>query len=111
MKRWWTIVGLVLVCAAGSCRKHDIRTIKVYVPGMKTEACAELVRNKLAKVPGVLPPSIRTDVGARSVTVSYDSLFLSMKNVEFAVAELGLAANKIPADKAAAESLPAACRD
>jgi len=111
MKTWFTMLGLALLCGIASCRKHDIRTVKIYVPGMKTAECAELVRNKLAKVPGVRPPSIRTDVRGRSVTVSYDSLFLSMKNVEFAVAELGFAANNIPANQDAAKALPAACRD
>ncbi|NQT94009.1 MAG: heavy-metal-associated domain-containing protein [Lentisphaerae bacterium] len=111
MKTWLTMFGLVLLCGMASCRKHDIRTIKIYVPAMKSDECAELVRNKLAKVPGVMPPSIRTDVQGRSVIVAYDSLFLSMRNVEFAVAELGFAANDIPADKNGAQSLPAGCRD
>ena len=101
---------LVLLLAAVSCRRHDIRTVLIRVPQMKNEVCVEEVRRPLARVDGVRKAETAFDLERRHVTVTYDSLKLSMKNIEFAVAEAGFAANEVPADDKARAALPEACR-
>ena len=53
---------------------------------------------------------IVVDPVTRTVRVRYDSLKLSVKNLEFAIAKVGFAANEIPADPGAVKKLPAECR-
>lgn len=100
----------VTVGIGASCRKRDMRTIVIQVPGMKNEACSRIVKDALLRTPGVLQESVSTDVAAHTVTATYDSIFLAKKNIEFAVAEAGFAANDIPAKAEAAAKLPPECR-
>jgi len=112
MKRIYPVVLLFAVAVlCFSCRKRDIRTIKIHVPEMKNTACATLVNKKLSRVPGVKVETVRIDIARRTVTVSYDSIVLSMKNIEFAIAEAGFKANDIPADEKAARNLPPECTE
>jgi copper chaperone CopZ len=93
-----------------SCRRFDFRTMPIHVPSMKSEACVAAVRAAIARVPGVVQGKTTVDLGTRTVFVTYDSLNLSLKNVEFAIAEAGFAANEIPAKPDAAAALPAECK-
>lgn len=93
-----------------SCRQQDLRTFKIRVPEMHNAACAEVVGRALARVNGVQQESIRIDVGDRSVTLTYDSMVLSLKNIEYAIAQAGFTANDIPADAEARAALPPECR-
>ncbi|MCX7591418.1 MAG: heavy-metal-associated domain-containing protein [Kiritimatiellae bacterium] len=106
------LIGIVVVGTAifGGCRRHDYRTVRIDVPGMKNEACREIVLRTVKTIPGVRPESIRCDHSARCVVLTYDSLVLSMKNIEMAIAKAGFDANDVPADPAAAKALPAECR-
>jgi len=101
---------IVLVLAAVSCRRHDIRTVLIRVPRMKNAVCVEEVRRALARVEGVRDAETAFDLDRRHVIVTYDSLRLSLKNIEFAIAEAGFAANEVPADEKARAALPEACR-
>jgi len=105
----WTAI-LVVCLAACSCRRADLRTVKIHVPAMKNEACAQVVRRSVARVKAVRNDSISIDLETREVTVTYDSVFMSLKNVEFTIAAAGFAANDVPADRKAADALPAECR-
>jgi hypothetical protein len=60
-------------------------------------------------VHGVFNADTETDIGERMVRVRYDSIKLSIKNIEFAIAEAGFRANEVPADAKAAAALPAEC--
>jgi copper chaperone CopZ len=106
---------LCLIAAAGvlavaGCRKQDIRTVTVSVPDMRNRACANIIGNALSQQMGVKPKEMKFDVDLRTVEVSYDSLFVAKKNIEFAIADVGFAANEIPANTNAAARLPAQCR-
>lgn len=104
---------LLLAAASVSCRQRDLRTVRIDVPEMKNEACVAVVRKALSDVSGQRGDMIRSvavDLPSRSVKVTYDSLKLSLKNIEFAIAEGGFRANDIPADEKAAKALPAECR-
>jgi hypothetical protein len=54
--------------------------------------------------------TIRIDLTSRTVTVKYDSIKMSLKNLEFAVADAGFEANNTPASETAAAQLPPECR-
>jgi len=110
MKSASTVVflGLVLFCV--SCRRQDIRTALIHVPEMKNEACVQRVVKAIERTPGVVKDSIEADRESRTVTVSYNSIELSLKNLEFQVAGTGFLANNVPADKNAAQKLPPECR-
>lgn len=111
MKRFATYgVLLILLLLSVSCRKRDIRTALIHVPKMKNEACVERVVKALKNRPGVLRESIEVDQPRRTVLVPYNSIELSLKNLEFAVARAGFQANDVPADANAAAKLPPECR-
>jgi len=93
-----------------SCTETDIREATFQVPGMCNQACAEIVRNALAKTPGVVPGSIKTDIVNRTVSVDYESLETAKKNLEHAVADAGFATGEVPANPEAAACLPEECR-
>ena len=59
---------------------------------------------------GVKPQKLRFDLDARLVEVTYDSLFVARKNIEFTIADAGFNANEVPANSEAAASLPPECR-
>jgi copper chaperone CopZ len=104
------IILLMLVLLSVSCRKRDIRTALIHVPRMKNEACVERVVKALKGRPGVLKEAIEVDRERRIVLVPYNSIELSLKNLEFAVAQAGFQANNVPADATAAAKLPTECR-
>lgn len=98
------------VLLAVSCRRQDVRTAAIHVPEMKNEACVEIVLRAVHDLPGVAPDKTRVDRVTRMVFVTYESLNLAIKNIEFAVADAGFAANTVPVNAKAAEELPAECR-
>jgi hypothetical protein len=53
---------------------------------------------------------VLTDLAQRRVTVTYDSLNMSLKNIEACIADSGFTANTIPARPDAAAKLPPECR-
>lgn len=102
---------LALVVGLGSsCRKRELRTIVIRVPAMKGEVCKRIVTEAVVRTPGVIPDSVVADTAQGTVTVEYDSIFLARKNIEFAIAEVGFAANDVPAKEDVAAKLPAECR-
>gem|GEM_PF-550088 len=101
---------LIVAASCVGCRTRDMRTMIIHVPGMRNDACREIVVSAIMKFQGVDPISVRVDMKRRLVTVTYDSLVLSLKNIEFAVAEAGFQANDVPAKQEAANALPPECR-
>ncbi|MGQ9660717.1 MAG: heavy-metal-associated domain-containing protein [Kiritimatiellia bacterium] len=106
------VVCLVLpvLIVAASCRRHDYRTVRIDVPGMKNQVCQEIVLRTVRAIPGVRQQSIECDMKRRCVILTYDSIVLSMKNIEMAIAKAGFDANDVPADPAAVKALPSECR-
>lgn len=98
-----------------SCRKHDYHTVVIHVPEMSNKACAELV-SKAVYVEVNRCHSLHTekgislDLNTRTITVTYDSLNMALKNIEFAIAEVGFATDNVPAKPEAVKKLPAECR-
>lgn len=90
------ILFFITVFLLSGCRSQDIRRIKINVPEMENDTAAMRVVSILAKVEGVIPESITVDIKERTVTVSYDSIRVALKNLEYALAEEGFTANDIP---------------
>ena len=78
------------------------------MPELKNRQCEELILAALRKTEGVLAD--KTQFGKNSVTVTYDSMKLAIKNLESAIAEAGFTANDTPAVPAARAALPAECK-
>ncbi len=100
----------LLLMLLPACRRQDIRTARLTVPQMRTPECAERVVGILSQQAGVQGQLVQADLPLREVTVPYDSLLLSLKNLEYALAEAGFDANDIPADPEARARLPEAWR-
>ncbi len=78
------------------------------VPGMSTEEDAAMVMHAMKTIPGVDTNSVRLDFTRHTVTVQYESLVASLKNIEMAIADAGFAANDVPPNADAAARLKAA---
>lgn len=131
----------VLVLATG-CRLKDIRTVTLHAKGVRCPACATAVIRSLATTAELSPDqAVAVDEAAQTATaswkdparnntaavskvvvhygtgdidVTYDSMKLAIKNLEFAVAAAGYDVQSLPydiaADPAARAALPEACR-
>ncbi len=102
------VVGLVLAFGVAGCRQVDIRTKTIPVTQMKNAACEKLITTALAKTDGVFVDKI--SVGPGQVTVTYDSMKVGLRNLEFVIAEAGFDAGTTPADPKARAALTAECR-
>jgi len=69
---------------------------------------ADVVVKALSKADGVKVDSIKIEDG--KVTVTYDSMKLAIKNIEFTIAEAGFDAGEIPADSKARDAFRAAAK-
>lgn len=110
MKRIFASIVVVAAVALASCRRADVRTFTISVPGMKNAACANLIGNTLTREQSIRPEDIQIDMGARQVIVKYDSLQRAQKNLVFAIAKAGFEANGVPANPEAVKALPPDCK-
>ncbi len=88
-----------------SCRQQDVRTVTLTCPQVVGARAADVVVKALSKTDGVKVDSIRVEDG--KVTVTYDSMKLAIKNIEFTIAEAGFDAGDIPADTKARDAFRA----
>ena len=99
------------MCMVGfGCRKVDLRRVAIQVPGMKSEACAGIVTQALAREQQIPEANIHVDLEHRMIEVRYDSLKQSLKNLEYTIANSGFQANEIPANESVRLTLPEGCR-
>lgn len=107
--RAYCIIVLAGVFAFAGCRREDIRTVTVSVPELRNKACAKVIGDSLSRQMGVKPERLKFDLTSKTVDVTYDSLFVARKNIEFAIADVGFQANEVPANTNAAAALPPEC--
>jgi len=109
MKRICAYMALLMtVVLFASCREVDIRKVVVKAPGLKNAACAKIIQDAFMKQPGIV--SIQPDFQKREITVTYNSMVIAIKNIEFTIAEAGFDANDEKARTNAVAALPAECR-
>jgi len=106
-------MGLAVIGAA--CRMQDMREVQIRVPGMRCERCAQQVTDALRKLEGVRLDSVEADGEQGLVFLRYDSMRVARKNLEHAIADAGFDVDTkplpLPANAAAREALPEACRE
>lgn len=107
-QRWTWVASLLVMLGVAACRQVDIREKTIAVPQMTNATCEKIVVAALASTDGVFADKIRASGG--HVTVTYDSMKLALKNLEYAIASAGFDAGTTPADAKAREALPADCR-
>lgn len=100
-------IMLLIVCLAG-CRKQDMRTIVVAVPKLENQAGAQAIQNAFMRLPGI--QSSVPDFQKHTLTVTYDSMVIASKNIEFTIAGAGFDANDIRAPTNAVATLPTATK-
>jgi hypothetical protein len=109
MKRVCAFTALIVtVVLFASCREVDIRKVVVKAPGLKNPACAKVIQDAFMKQPGIV--SIQPDFQKRELTVTYNSMVIAIKNIEFTIAEAGFDANGEKARTNAVAVLPPECR-
>ena len=96
---------VALLIGVGGCRKADIRSFEIKIPEMVDASHRTLVVRTLENMEGVNKKSISIDKEKRVVRLEYDSMRTAEKNLEIAVVNQGMSANKIPANKSKATSL------
>ena len=106
---WKTLLPLMflIVCLSG-CRKQDMRTVVVAVPGLKNAAGAQIIQDAFMRQPGI--KTVRPDFQQHTLSVTYNSMVIARKNIEFTIAGAGFDANDIRAPTNAVAALPAACK-
>ncbi len=108
MKLFSAILAAALLIGLGGCRKQDVRTVVIKTPEMKNAACAKLIQDAFIRQPGIV--SIRPDFERRELTVTYNSMVVARKNLEFTVAGAGFDANEVKAFSNAVAALPPECK-
>ena len=110
---WRTFGGFVLVIAlvAGAgCFRNTRSVIELDIPAMKSERCAQVVREAVSKIGDEIIYDIKEDVEARKVWVTYDNQRLGRRNIEVTVRHAGFAVNDLPANEDARAKLSPECR-
>ena len=71
------------------CRREDVREMTVSIPGL-TEANRAKVVEALAKYNGIQKDSYVWDMGAKTLTLRYDSMQIAQANIRYAIDEKGV---------------------
>ncbi len=105
-----TIFMLTVILLLNGCflNREDDRVKSFDVPGMKSDACAQLIVKKLRSIQEVR--SVDTDISNGVVTVDYNRVKVADKNIERAITELGFDCNLAIGLPSARKKLPAECR-
>ena len=93
--RMMILAALMALCMLESgCRRTDVRDFEVSIPALKVENEA-VVRQALARFGGVDKASMKFDFKTKTLVLKYDSMQLAKKNIELAIAKVGLEANGV----------------
>lgn len=109
----FTVLFVLAAALLSGCFRPDHRVITVSVPGMKSQDCAARVvaafkLDRPDRVDGVI--SVIPNVAAKTVEVTFESLKLSIKNVQVTIAGAGFDADDVKANEDARKALPEECR-
>jgi copper chaperone CopZ len=101
---WFAVVAFI----ACGCYRQDIRILVVNVPQMKSAECSKIIQGALSRIDGIV--SVEPDIEKRTISITYNSTKLAIKNIEFLIAGVGFDANDEQGKPDAKASLPAGCR-
>lgn len=100
---------VVLTCLLlSSCRQQDVREVIIKTPGLKNQTCAKIIQDAFMRQPGIV--AVRPDFQKHEIAVTYNSMVIAIKNIEFTVAAAGFDANDTRAETNAVAALPPECR-
>jgi copper chaperone CopZ len=99
---------VALTLLGSACFRQVRQTIVVSVPDMKSPECAKFIIDNLSPVEGV--ELIQPNIEQRTLSVTYNSEKLAIKNIEYLITGTGFEANGNPPNPEARKKLPAACR-
>ena len=99
---------IVALFFASGCRLQDIRTVEIHAPRVRSPEARAIVLPALKMLRGVDLAATTFDYENGVVTVTYDSMLVAVKNIEFAFTESGFDANELPAEPLAKARLPKA---
>lgn len=72
---------------------------------MTTEEVGRTALRAAATIPGVKMEECRIDLARKTLIIKFESLSASVKNIEFAIADVGFTANDVPANAEARKRL------
>lgn len=102
-KMFKLLLSVLIVCVLfAGCRRTDVRDFTVSVPSM-TQADVPAITSALSVYAGIDHSSVKFDVKARTVKMKYDSMHLAKKNIEMAIAKIGLEANGVTPESVGAK--------
>ena len=76
------------------------------MPGVKTASSSNRVMVAIGKLPGVDVKGSDIDLTKGMLSVRHDTMKIALKNIEYAISDVGFDANEITADPAAKAKLP-----
>ncbi len=82
-------LGLASLFIVSGCRRTDVREMTVSMPSL-TEADKPKVVQALSRYAGVQKDSYRWDMGAKTLTLKYDSMQIAQANIRYAIDENGV---------------------
>jgi hypothetical protein len=91
------IAFCLLMLWGSGCRQRELRTVTIRCPQVQGSQAVERVVQALSAADGVVSGTVVIAEGR--VTVTYDSLKMALKNLEFTIADCGFDANDTPAAK------------
>ena len=102
------LIITIIALSSFSCRKEDVKTVVVKVPKLKNAVSAQIIQDAFMKQPGI--KSIHADFERHELTITYNSMIIALKNIEFVIAGVGFDANDTPAVPESVKKLPPECR-
>ncbi|MCA1810317.1 MAG: heavy-metal-associated domain-containing protein [Lentisphaerae bacterium] len=80
----------------------------MHVPGLHGPECARVIQDACIRYPGI--KSIRPDYERQALQVTYNSMEIALKNIEYLIVMAGFDVNDLQARPEAAAKLPPECR-
>jgi copper chaperone CopZ len=75
---------------------------------MKSTDCAKIIQGALGRIEGIV--SAEPNIEKRTISITYNSTKLAIKNIEFLIAGVGFDANDEQGKPEAKAALPSGCR-
>ena len=105
----WLLSILILI-SLPACFRQDVITIELQVPQMRSDDCARLVLQSFGRLEADAILRAEPNVAEGTLRVTYNSMRLAIKNIEYAITAAGFDVNEERARPEARQALPERCR-